>query len=436
MIDKVNKIQDWNKTEYLKLDAIFFETEPTDPMEISSGTNLLQPNCLIQRELKSEKQSYNIYTGPLGDEHLRAAILLREKCFFNEETLNYNLAVTSGAADGLRLTFSYLRAHGLDQGLVLGCQYPIVYQSMFVNEIHWDTLLSSFDEGYLPSYESVKQALDSNDYNFMFLTLPNNPSGMGYSVATFKRLCDYCLKNNIYIVYEKICSDGVLLSTETYKGYGESVKALIKREKMIIIDSFSKRRALSGLRIGYVLGPSQFMDYLNTVRFGDCPNTVGTQALIMDSVIDSYTFAKENRNIKLKMEAEALFNEFNTDFDGIELSANERNSDLRKQYDVMKTNTQYFQKKFPTFSITIRMDGINFLAKAPSPKKKESFAIAKSVFEKKGVISYPVECFGTGGNDTVNDEHFVFRVSVAEDEEHFKKTVDALYDFFVEEGLS
>jgi histidinol-phosphate aminotransferase len=83
---------------------------------------------------------------------------------------------------------------------------------------------------------------------------PNNPTGSSLTLAEIERLCDD--------------GDGLLVIDEAYHEFaGESAVPLLARHpNLIVLRTFSKAKALAGLRVGYLLASPELVREINKAR--------------------------------------------------------------------------------------------------------------------------------------------------------------------------
>jgi len=103
-------------------------------------------------------------------------------------------------------------------------------------------------------------SIDVNDYmgtnGGIIIPNPNAPTGVMESVSMFEEI----LRKN---------PDSVVIIDEAYVDFGaESMLPLIdKYDNLLVVQTFSKSRALAGLRIGVAFGNEKLISYLKDVKY-------------------------------------------------------------------------------------------------------------------------------------------------------------------------
>lgn len=89
------------------------------------------------------------------------------------------------------------------------------------------------------------------------LNSPNNPSGASLSLMIWQELASLCIRHNLWLISDEVYSD--LL----YEGEHISPASLPgMAERTATINSLSKSHAMSGWRVGWVIGPKPLADHL------------------------------------------------------------------------------------------------------------------------------------------------------------------------------
>ena len=91
----------------------------------------------------------------------------------------------------------------------------------------------------------------------ILLNSPNNPSGASLPLMIWQELASLCIRYNLWLISDEVYSD--LL----YEGEHISPASLPgMAERTATINSLSKSHAMSGWRVGWVIGPKPLIDHL------------------------------------------------------------------------------------------------------------------------------------------------------------------------------
>lgn len=184
--------------------------------------------------------------------------------------------VTSGTSGALMLALCTL----IDPG-----DEVIVFDPWFVMYKHLTTLaggkvvqVSTYPDFRIRA-EAVEAAITVRTKVILFNS-PANPTGAVATQQEVKALAEVAARHNVALIsdeiYKSFCYDGEFHSPATYN------------ENTIVIDGFSKSHSMTGLRLGYVHGPStviQQMMKLQQFTFVCAPHPVqwaGVTAWEMD----------------------------------------------------------------------------------------------------------------------------------------------------------
>ena len=91
----------------------------------------------------------------------------------------------------------------------------------------------------------------------LLLNSPNNPSGASLSLKTWQALAVLCVRHDLWLISDEVYSDllfeGEHISPASLPGMAE---------RTATINSLSKSHAMSGWRVGWVIGPKTLIDHL------------------------------------------------------------------------------------------------------------------------------------------------------------------------------
>jgi aminotransferase len=215
------------------------------------------PKQALKACWKALKEGKMHYTPISGIPELRDAIA--EK-MWNEYGLKYNpeseILVSAGGTEALFLALFSLVNPGdevliPDPGFV--CYEPNVYLA--------DGVPVSFplleDAGFKPRVSDVMSLVTQKSRVIIF-NFPNNPTGSVLSYDEAAALAKVAVNRDLIVisdeVYEKIVYDEAKhYCLAAFPGM---------RERTIIVNSFSKTYAMTGLRIGFVCGPEELISTL------------------------------------------------------------------------------------------------------------------------------------------------------------------------------
>jgi aspartate aminotransferase len=106
----------------------------------------------------------------------------------------------------------------------------------------------------------------------VIVNTPNNPTGAVYSRACLERLVAICQERGLWIlsdeIYERLVYDGLTHVSPAMVG-GEGF------ERTIVASGFSKSYAMTGWRLGYMVGPKEVADAAATIQ-GQVTSNVNT----------------------------------------------------------------------------------------------------------------------------------------------------------------
>ncbi len=126
--------------------------------------------------------------------------------------------------------------------------------------------------------ERVLESL-TEKVKIIFLCNPNNPTGSAFTLDQLQWFMDQVPKNVLVLVDEAYIEFSTIPGQHTAEPPIKSALGLVNRnENLLVLRTFSKLYGLAGLRIGYGIGPSTLVDYMNRVRQPFNANTLAQAA--------------------------------------------------------------------------------------------------------------------------------------------------------------
>lgn len=130
---------------------------------------------------------------------------------------------------------------------------------------------------------------------------PNNPTGASYSKESLDKLAELLIDNDIYVISDDIYSRLI------YKDIHLPLNTSIPKDKLVIINGFSKSQGLTGWRIGYIVTSRELTKKLTSLLShtnGNAPVTAqhaGIAALNNNDEPEFIEDLKEKREITAKL---------------------------------------------------------------------------------------------------------------------------------------
>lgn len=110
---------------------------------------------------------------------------------------------------------------------------------------------------HLPSKEEIVSKINSKTKAILFSN-PGNPTGVVYTKKEIEMICDIAIENNLWIIADEVYREFIYEGEYTSLGNIDRVQ-----DRVIIVDSVSKRYSACGARIGCV--SSKNKDYLSSM---------------------------------------------------------------------------------------------------------------------------------------------------------------------------
>lgn len=210
------------------------------------------PECIVQAAIKAHQNGITHYTHSLGDPLLRSAI---SEFYLSEYGVTVDpdcILVTSGSSPAILMTLMLLCQPG-DEVILSNPGYPC-YRN-FALACHAEPvcipLLAECDFQY--DINEIKKKI-TDKTRAIFVNSPMNPTGTLVDDEVYKGL---------------VSLDIPIISDEIYHGLvyeGRASSILEFTDKAFVINGFSKRFAMTGLRLGYVIAPKEYMRSLQILQ--------------------------------------------------------------------------------------------------------------------------------------------------------------------------
>ena len=209
------------------------------------------PDYIVDAAIAAAKIVANHrYTPSPGLPELREAIVVKTKRDSGYEISADQVLVTNGGKQAVYQSFATI----LDPGdeVILPSPFWTTYPEAI--KLAGGVSVEVFadeTQNYLVSVDQLQKALTPKTKALLFCS-PSNPTGSVYSPEQVKAIGEWALKNNIWVITDEIY-EHLLYDGATAPSICVAVPAL--SDRTIIINGVAKTYAMTGWRVGWMIGP-------------------------------------------------------------------------------------------------------------------------------------------------------------------------------------
>jgi len=209
------------------------------------------PDYIVEAAAAATKVAANHRYSPTpGLPELRDAIVAKTKRDSNYEITADQVLVTNGGKQAVYQAFATIVEVG-DEVLLPSpywTTYPECIQLAGGKAVE---VFADETQNYLVTVEQLEAARTSKTKALLFCS-PSNPTGSVYSAEQVKAIGEWALKNNIWIIADEIY-EHLLYDGATAPSMPVVVPGLA--DTTIIINGVAKTYAMTGWRVGWMIGP-------------------------------------------------------------------------------------------------------------------------------------------------------------------------------------
>ncbi|MFB6117625.1 pyridoxal phosphate-dependent aminotransferase [Halosegnis sp.] len=240
----------------------FFElaAEMDDVVSLGVGEpDFAAPYRAREAAIDSLQRGKTSYTANRGMSPLReriAAHIERYDLSYDPET---EILVTAGASEAIDAAFRALVNPG---DTVAVAQPSYVSYEPGVKFAGGEVLRvpTRADDEFVLTRERLAAA-GAAEADLLVYCYPNNPTGATMDREELAEVAAFCRDNNLGVLADEI------YAALTYEGEHTSIASLPgMRERTVVFNGFSKAYAMTGLRLGYALGPPDIIEAMNRVH--------------------------------------------------------------------------------------------------------------------------------------------------------------------------
>ncbi len=227
------------------------------------------------------------YTSDQGHLELREelALYLRQHSGIDADP-EKEMTITAGGNQAFVGTILTL----IEQGDNVIMPSPYYFNSVMAIKLAGGTVTEvPVGSDFIPDVSDIRAAITDRT-KAILLVSPNNPTGAVYDSKTVDQIVDLCLEQNIALISDEAYSRLVFDDAKHYSPR----RRRDAFENVITIGSFSKDFGISGWRVGYAIGHSEFMEEFLKVQdtISICAPTA-SQLIALESLKSDMSWVEE-----------------------------------------------------------------------------------------------------------------------------------------------
>ena len=227
--------------------------EGIDIVHLEVGEPDFDLSEMVREEAEAAlRQKRTHYTHSLGDKDLRDEISNFYQREYNVDVDPNQIIVTSGSSPAILMALMVLCEPG-SEVILSDPGYPCYKNFVLACNATPISVDLSPEDGFQYSIEKIKKAITPKT-RAIFVNSPMNPTGTLVSDSTYRELASLGIP---------------LLSDEIYHGLvyeGRAKSALEFTDNVFVLNGFSKRYAMTGLRLGFLVAPKEYVRKLQVIQ--------------------------------------------------------------------------------------------------------------------------------------------------------------------------
>ncbi len=215
------------------------------------------PKHIIEAAYEALKKGMTHYTSSRGIPELKRAI--SEK-YRNEYKVdidpNKNIIITPGSKYAIYATLESIINPG-DEVLILAPCW-VSYEGI-VKLVGGKPRFIASTRDYRPDIEAINEAI-SKRTKAIIINSPNNPTGVVFTEKELKSIAEVAIENNLILISDEIYEEIL------FEGKHTCILELLDLDAgCVVINGFSKAYAMTGWRLGYILGSKKLIGAINKI---------------------------------------------------------------------------------------------------------------------------------------------------------------------------
>ncbi|WP_431478296.1 pyridoxal phosphate-dependent aminotransferase [Massilia eburnea] len=225
----------------------------------------------------------NIYTPTMGAPELRKQLGALVSQHTGVAYAHDEVGLTAGAKQALYNAAMVLLDP--DDEVIIPNPYWVTFPTQVELAQGRPVFIETRDAGYQLMASQVEQAITPKT-KALIINTPNNPSGAVYQAAQLAKIAALALQHDFWIIFDECYA--ALVRGGHQHAHILAIEPRLK-ERIVLVNSFSKSHALTGWRLGYVAAPAPVMKAMENLQ----GHTTSNPSSVAQYAI-SYALARED----------------------------------------------------------------------------------------------------------------------------------------------
>ncbi len=232
------------------------------------------PEHVIDAAAQAAREGETHYTSGAGIPELRTAIAERMESETGVPFAPEEVTVTNGGMEALALAILAIADPG-DEVILPTPAWPNYENQVILADAEPVKVPLPAEEGFNLDAERIIDNM-TEDTAAVILTTPSNPTGRIYGEDAVKAVVDAAEEHDAYVIADEV------YARLTYDDDYRRISSYTDYDGLLTVDSCSKTYAMTGWRMGWLVGPESVVEA--ATRVGEsttaCPSSVGQHAAL------------------------------------------------------------------------------------------------------------------------------------------------------------
>lgn len=259
--NRINHIKP-SATLSAKLKALELKAKGVDVVNLSAGEpSFFTPDKIKEACKKAINENWSLYGPVNGFPELRQAVADCQKRTNGLDISPDAVVMSCGAKQGIYATLQILINPGDE--VLIPAPYWVTYPSQVeLAEGIPVTIKTAADTDFKLQPDRLRTAITPKT-KLLILNTPSNPTGCCYTEEELKKIGEICAEKNIWVLSDEIYDQ---LTFDDFQHVSFLKAAPFHRNKTVLVNGASKSYAMTGWRVGYVIGPQAFVGKLKNFQ--------------------------------------------------------------------------------------------------------------------------------------------------------------------------